>query len=117
MSSPTQLVVDVGNTRIKWGLCDTASVVASAALPPDDPAAWQRQLDAWRLGSRLTWTLGGVHPARRDRLGDWLRQRGDHVKVLASPAHLPLQVALLDPEKAGIDRLLNAVAATPRPRA
>jgi type III pantothenate kinase len=110
------LVVDVGNTRVKWGRCDANAVAAAAALPPDDPAAWQRQLDAWALTGPLTWAVGGVHPARRDRLAEWLRQRGDTVHLLTSPEQLPLRTALPHPEKAGIDRLLNAVAVNSRRR-
>jgi type III pantothenate kinase len=109
-----QVVVDVGNTRIKWGLCDATTVIDSASLPPDDSAAWQQQLDAWHLTGPLTWVVSGVHPARRDRLADWLRQRGDTVHLVTSPAQLPLAVALEHREKAGIDRLLDAVAVNGR---
>jgi len=111
-----RLVVDVGNTRIKWGLCDATAVVASASLTPDDPAAWQQQLDAWRLTGPLAWAVSGVHPQRRDRLADWLRQRGDTVHLVTSPKQLPLQVDLPHPEKVGIDRLFNAVAVNTRRR-
>src|SRR5262249_13910305 len=44
----------------------------------------------------------------------WLRQRGDTVWVLDSPQQLPLRVLLASPERVGIDRLLNAVAARSR---
>jgi type III pantothenate kinase len=111
---PPRLVVDVGNTRIKWGLCDAALVVDFAALPPDDLSAWQRQLDTWHLTGALTWVLSGVHPGRRDRLADWLRERGDTFRLVTMPSQLPLEVALEHPEKAGIDRLLNAVAVNTR---
>jgi type III pantothenate kinase len=110
------LVVDVGNTRIKWGQCDATAVVDSASLPPDDPEAWQRQLLAWHLTGPLRWVVSGVHPARRDRLVEWLRQRevSQEVRVVDAPTLLPLKVALDHPEWAGIDRLLNAVAANTR---
>src|SRR5437763_574301 len=114
--STPDVIVDVGNARIKWGLCGAAAVTAVAALPPDDPAAWQGQLDAWRLAGPLRWTVSGVHPARRQRLADWLVARGDVVDVVASPERLPLRTALPQPEKAGIDRLLNAVAVNGRRR-
>jgi type III pantothenate kinase len=104
------LVVDVGNTRIKWGLCDAAAVVESASLAPDDSAAWQQQLDAWHLNGRLFCAVCGVHPQRRDRFTDWLRQRGDTVRLISSSRQLPLEVGLPHPGKVGIDRLLNAVA-------
>jgi type III pantothenate kinase len=112
--SEPRLVVDVGNTRIKWGLCDATSVAKSASLPPDEPAAWQKQLKAWRLKGLLAWAVSGVHPQRRDRLADWLRDRGDSLVVIDSPKQLPLRVALQHPGRVGIDRLLDAVAVNKR---
>jgi type III pantothenate kinase len=108
------LVVDVGNTRMKWGLCDATAIVDFAALAPDDPTAWQQQLDAWRLTGPLMCAVCGVHPQRRDQLADWLRQRGDVVRLFNSHRQLPLEVALRQPGKVGIDRLLNAVAVNTR---
>ena len=110
------VVVDVGNSLIKWGLCGATAVSAVAALPPDDPASWQWQLDTWRLSGPLRWTVSGVHPPRRQRLVDWLVARGDAVEVVVAPERLPLNTALPQPEKAGIDRLLNAVAVNNRRR-
>lgn len=105
------VVVDVGNTRIKWARCSANPGVfhGFTSLPPDDEAAWQRQVDVWRLPSPAKWVVAGVHPPRRDRLVDWLRQRGDDVRVIDSPGQLPLRVLLDEPHKVGIDRLLTAV--------
>ncbi len=58
--------------------------------------------------------LSGVHPQRRDALADWLRQRGFTVTVLLLARDLPLEVRLEYPDRAGIDRLLNAVAVNSR---
>jgi type III pantothenate kinase len=109
-----RLVADVGNTRIKWGVCGADGLTAASAVPPDDPAAWAAQLHRWGLSSSLTWAIAGVHPARRDRLADWLRGRGYEVRVLSDYRELPLRVDVAVPEKVGIDRLLNAVAAADR---
>ncbi len=113
------VVVDVGNTRIKWGLCTGGIVTAVATLAPDQPAAWEQQLRRWGLASRrgpVPWLLTGVHPERRDRLADWLRKRGDSVQILDDPHKIPLRVLLDHPEWAGIDRLLDAVAVNTRRR-
>jgi type III pantothenate kinase len=110
------VVVDVGNTRIKWGLCSADAVIATASLPPDDPAAWQEQAQRWQLAPRLLWVLSGVDPLRRERLASWLVERGDVVHVVESPEQLPLQILLEHPQKVGIDRLLDAVAANARRR-
>ena len=71
-----RLVADVGNTRIKWGVCAADRLSAAVAVPPDDPAAWADQLARWGLADPQTWAVAGVHPARRDRLVAWLRERG-----------------------------------------
>jgi type III pantothenate kinase len=105
------IVVDVGNSRIKWGRCQADRVAELVALPPDDPDAWQRQLDLWDSGGEHLWAVSDVHPQRRDRLVEWLRGRGDRVELLDWP-RLPLTVGLPHPERVGIDRLLNAVAAS-----
>jgi type III pantothenate kinase len=104
-----RVVVDVGNTRIKWGLCSERAVEAMASLTPEE-SAWQRQVEDWGLAAPSHWTLAGVHPGRRDSLAAWLRGRGNAVFVLTAAGQLPIRVALEQPEKVGIDRLLNAVA-------
>jgi type III pantothenate kinase len=110
-------VVDVGNTRIKWGRCTPDAVTDQATLPPDDPAVWEEQLQQWELSGPLTWAVTGVHPGRRDALVAWLRRRGHTVHVIDGPSQLPLRTCLEHPERAGIDRLLDAVAANSRRRA
>lgn len=111
----TQLVADVGNSRIKWGLLtpDGTDFRATVALPPDEPMAWEKQIAAWDVGER-SWVVAGVHPPWRDRLIAWLRERGDRVHLLIDPAELPLRIAVPEPSQVGIDRLLNAVAVGPR---
>jgi type III pantothenate kinase len=108
------IVVDVGNSRIKWGFCFGDSVALAASLPPSDPGAWQHQLERWDLPGPLVWAVSGVHPQRRDELASWARERGDTVVLLDRPEQLPLLVGVGNPERVGIDRLFNAVAAKDR---
>jgi len=108
------VVVDVGNTRIKWGRCGAKGVAATASLVYNAPASWKQQLQAWKLAGRLTWAVSGVQPEQRDRLVQWLDKRGDTVVLIDSYRQLPLQVEVDVPEQVGIDRLLNAVAANSR---
>lgn len=110
----TCIAVDVGNSRIKWGLGAAGAVVRSASLPADDEPAWQRQVQDWHVRPEDTWTVAGVHPARRDRFLAWLLQQNYPVRRLDSYRDLPLVVALDQPERVGIDRLLSAVAANRR---
>lgn len=108
------VVVDVGNTRIKWGRCQNHAVVATASLEPDDRAAWQLQRDLWRLDDDALFVVTGVHPERRGRLTEWLRQHGAAVRVVKEAAELPLRVRVDQPDHAGVDRLFDAVAANHR---
>jgi type III pantothenate kinase len=111
-----RVVVDVGNSRIKWGLCGSDRLEALAAVPGEDRTAWEAQIERWGLQSPTQWILTGVHPRRRENLADWLRDRGEIVIVLTLASQLPIRVALEHPDKVGIDRLLDAVAALSRQR-
>ncbi len=107
------VVVDVGNSRIKWGLCGPDAVRETCSLAPDDPAAWKQQMQLWTIARGL-WVVSGVHPERRDRLVVWLRECGQRVQVLDDPNDLPLRVLVARPDHVGVDRLLDAVAANRR---
>src|SRR5437868_1928593 len=104
-------VVDVGNTRIKWGRCVAERIAETASLPPGDPQAWEQQISAWKLPPTSSWVLSGVHPGSLARIADWLTQHGYSIRVLRDWLDLGIRVLLDNPECIGIDRLLNAVAA------
>ncbi|HTU91127.1 MAG TPA: type III pantothenate kinase [Gemmataceae bacterium] len=107
------VVVDVGNSRIKWGLCSEGAVRAVCSLALDEPASWTQQMELW-TGARGLWIVTGVHPSRRDQFIEWLRQRGQRVRLLDDPNELPLRVLVARPDHVGVDRLLDAVAANSR---
>ncbi len=111
-----QVVVDVGNTQMKWGRCAMEGVTHVVRLASNDPEAWDRQRDVWDLPSRSTWVVSGVHPKNRDRFSTWLDQQGEQVRVLRDPEEIPIRTHLEHPEYVGIDRLLDAVAANARRR-
>jgi type III pantothenate kinase len=108
------VVVDVGNSRIKWGRCTPQAVTQLASLPATDPVAWADQLAAWHVGPGSTWVLTGVHPDRRDFLAHWLVGQHQNVQIIQLAHQLPLQVKLQQPDRVGVDRLLNAVAVNTR---
>jgi type III pantothenate kinase len=111
------VVVDVGNTLIKWGRCADGVLVEDRPVPPDEPATWLTVLESWfPEGLARYWIVSGVHPPRRDRLIGWLRGLGQQVRLLDDPADLPLEVNVPRPDYVGIDRLLAAVAANSRRR-
>jgi type III pantothenate kinase len=105
------VVVDVGNSFVKWGLCSETKVACMTSLPADDFDAYTRQRDRWGIAAPTEWAVCGVQPQWCDRLVSWLRSHGDHVWVIDDWRQLGLKVALNHPERVGIDRLLNAAAA------
>ncbi|MFL5243554.1 MAG: type III pantothenate kinase [Gemmataceae bacterium] len=105
------VVVDVGNTRIKWGRVVGQTVQDRVSLPPDDPSAWSEQILQWRLSPSVHWILSGVQPKWCDALARWLREKGHTVGQINDWQQLPVKVALDQPQFVGIDRLFNAVAA------
>jgi type III pantothenate kinase len=113
-SAITSVVVDVGNSRLKWGRCDGQRIVDAAALPLSDPAAWEAQWDRWRIERELSWTIAGVNPPVIDQLIQWLQARRSLVRRLDDFRELALQISVEAPEQVGIDRLLKAVAANSR---
>ncbi len=103
--------VDIGNSRIKFGLCDDADVVSEAAsLPAGDPAAWDEQLRVWRLTRVGRWLVASVHPERLRQFRAWAESRGEVVVTIDHHSQVPVKVAVGEPERVGIDRLLNAAA-------
>jgi len=108
------IVVDIGNSRIKWGCCTAGSLGDLASLGHGDIAAWEEQVNRWQVRAQAVWVLSGVNPPASEQLKDWILRRGDTVRVLNEARLLPLVVRLEEPDKTGIDRLLNAVAANAR---
>src|SRR5687768_392141 len=104
------VVVDVGNTRVKWGQVDRHGGITRAVSLPEDPDAWEMELVQWPA-ARRTWVMASVRPSRSERLRGWLEARGERVLLLERADQLPLQVGLENPDRAGIDRLLLAVGA------
>ena len=119
-SVPSRLLaVDVGNSRVKFGLFDLAAgldglpeLVESLAVAPDGTLPWS-EIGGW-LGELSVegprGIVAGSHPAARDRVveewpGDWPAPR-----VLTDATALGVQVGPTHPGQTGIDRLLNVLA-------
>jgi type III pantothenate kinase len=108
------VVVDVGNTAVKWGRCAGGTVAEVCSLPHRNPVAWHDQAGKWGLTGSSSWVVTGVHPEQRDAVAEFARSRGDRARVLDLAAELPLRVSLEKPDHVGVDRLLDAVAANSR---
>ena len=103
------VVVDVGNTRIKWGRCADDRVTDMASLAHDDEAAWRRQMTGWQIPHRRNWASAACIRAARPVVRLARRSTASTV-VVESHRQLPLHVDVDMPDKVGLDRLLNAVA-------
>ena len=118
------IVVDIGNSRMKWGLVQSRNIVEMVALPSDDPIAWKRQAELWATNERSRWTLAGVAPRVLVRFADWLgsRCRTENIAILTNDLLLETQdgdklhfsTAVDEPDRIGIDRLLTSLAALDR---
>ena len=106
------VVVDVGNSRIKWGRVGSDRIVESVSLPPEDPGGWQQQLSQWKITERQKWAIGGVDPARCSILTEWLKRQGHEVLLLDSWRLLGMRLDVEQPDSVGLDRLFDALAAT-----
>ncbi len=135
--SRTLIAVDVGNSRVKWGIFIFGRLANVVSLPLGDFTAFDRQALAWQLApdhrspitnhaaatgpltthhSPLTsWSVASVNPDGSKPFLDWLHERGVATPlVLDDPSLLPLRVELDKPQAVGIDRLLDAVAVNAR---
>ncbi len=106
------VVVDIGNTRVKWGRCGASGVIESAALPYES-ADWDRQLKAWRgaLPRPAQWVIAGVVPDIVERMRAWVTGHGDKAAIVSSHQQIPIPLDIDQPEAVGLDRLLGATAA------
>lgn len=117
------LTIDVGNSRTKLGLFDVAAPpprgqlpqpLHSLAVPHADAIPWDAVRDwppkhAHDLAGGL---VAGTNPAGVQRvLADWKRIGWPAPRQISPTFPLPLTIAVDAPEKVGIDRLLNALAA------
>jgi type III pantothenate kinase len=112
----TDFVADIGNSRIKWGVCAWERVSMMVSLPPHDPDRWRVQFEEYTTSGPHSWVIAGVEPKNLSSFEAWLLERGEKVRVLRSWKELPVEVALDQPASVGLDRLLNVVAAKDRAR-
>jgi type III pantothenate kinase len=118
------LAIDVGNSRIKFGLFDCVhgegaapglpAAVAVAAVPAAEHVDWRKiaaMIDehAARVSSAV---IAGANPAGVEMIrSTWPSSGWGLPRVVSRAVDLPLHTSVGFPDKVGIDRLLNAVAA------
>ena len=110
------IAVDIGNSRTKLGL-----FVPPDATPlprPERMLSWGppwriAELEQWLAAApdALDWRIASVNRVGTARLLDWLgRQKAGRVQVL-DVSDMPLTAKVDEPDKVGLDRLANALAA------
>jgi type III pantothenate kinase len=118
------LAIDVGNTRIKFGLFeradhDTTSAtlpksVAFIAVPAAESIDWQKiaALFDQTAASISSAIIAGPNPAALEMVvSSWPNRGWPQPRIVSRSAELPLRTNVEHPDQVGIDRLLNAVAA------
>jgi type III pantothenate kinase len=108
------VVVDAGNSFIKWGRCAEGKVVEMVSLDPALPDTWRRQLDFWKIKKKCNWIITGSNSKRRKETRQWLEERKQQFQILESHTQIPIEINVHFPEKVGLDRLFNAVAVNSR---
>ena len=106
------VVVDIGNTRMKWGLCRGGRVTEVVRLPLDDAAAWDAALAALPPPKSFArkWAVASVNPPALLRFVMWSYNHGG-TAVFEDYTLLPIRLNVDEPQKVGLDRLFGAVAA------
>ncbi|NOX54056.1 MAG: type III pantothenate kinase [Planctomycetes bacterium] len=117
------LGIDVGNSRIKFGLFDRsraevasnglALCVHSLAVRMSEPIPWDR-IVGWVEGLADEWraAVAGANPEGVDRLvSQWPAKLGASPEHIRDVTRFPIRIRVDEPGKVGVDRVLNAVAA------
>ncbi|HEX4142997.1 MAG TPA: type III pantothenate kinase [Pirellulales bacterium] len=110
------IAVDIGNSRTKLGL-----FVPPGAAPLPRPERMFSWGPPWRIAETeewlaappdaFDWRIGSVNRVGTGRLLDWLTRRGASRVQVLSAADIPLPARVDEPDKVGLDRLANALAA------
>jgi len=123
MSDQFTLAIDVGNTRAKFGVFERPGSNASQSIPAclatmAVPIAlrleWGKiaaHFDQWngKVGQAV---IAGAYPAGVQKIvSGWPKGTWPGPAAVQRAADLPLRVNVEHPDKVGIDRLLDAVAA------
>jgi type III pantothenate kinase len=108
------VVVDIGNTRMKWGLCRAGRIERMAALQPGNPDAWTAKAEQWGLQRSTRWVVTAVNSNPILPFFDWMQERGDAWHGFAGHEEIDLPLSVDEPSRVGTDRLFTALAAVRR---
>src|SRR4051812_34487260 len=109
------IAVDVGNSRVKFGVFEhplgelLPHPQRALAAPLDQ---FEEEMRAWLPNGpeHYHWSIASVNRPATSRLINWLQERRVANVQLLSQVHLPVQVDLPRADLVGLDRLANAVS-------
>jgi type III pantothenate kinase len=105
-------VVDIGNSRVKFCRVTHGKLeLPVRGLPAEDLASWERLATDWGYSPGRTWAVASTDPDRLRQFVAWVESRGEKVVAIDAPRKVPIGVSVDEPERVGIDRLLNVLAA------
>lgn len=106
------VVVDIGNTRMKWGVCLNGRVTEVLRLPLDDTAVWDGAAAKLPPAASPTrkWAAASVNPPALHRFVAWSQRHGEAI-VFEKYTGLPIPLNVDVPGAVGLDRLFGAVGA------
>ena len=105
------VVVDIGNSRMKWGLVRGGRVADVAVLSLEFIREWNEQATAWKLGKWTTWIIVSVNSAFAEEFAHWLGEDANGISILEHRSAIPLILDVETPDSVGLDRLLACYAA------
>ena len=108
------VVVDIGNSRMKWGLCRDGRIARMASLQVGNPLAWDRKAAQWELPRGTRWVVTAVNSNPIIPFFDWMAARGDVSASIAGHDEIGLPLSVDEPKQVGTDRLFTALAAVRR---
>jgi len=109
------LAIDAGNTRIKYGRFTFAEGDVLPVCVASGHVMCGQSIPAAALGStatgRLQAILSGSNPPEMERLAAGWPDGGPPLAVVTDRKSFPIEIDVDFPERVGLDRLLNAIAA------
>ena len=67
------IVVDIGNSRMKWGRVENGVIAKSVSLSYDDQYQWERQIVEWNQ-PKPYWAIASVSKEHLKSFSDWLKR-------------------------------------------
>ena len=112
-----RVVVDIGNTRIKWGLLDSDDRLADTGSmihggQDENRVEWLVELERCGVSARTRWAIASVNPLVAERFARVVAEFGGAAPAwYRSASDVPMPTMVREPSRAGADRALGALAA------